>query len=97
MLQFKLLCGEAGGLCSCGGHLLLWQVRPGHVHCVCCNARAEMSQLIVNEFAHAFMNLIDLDHHDDLVSVLTKCVAVQFLQHLLAEEAWLHARPHLLQ
>jgi len=48
-------------------------------------------------FAHAFMNFTNSDHHEEVVSGLTKCIAVQFLQHLLAEEAWLHARPHLLQ
>lgn len=48
-------------------------------------------------FTHAVMICIDPGHYNHLVSVLTKCIAVQFLQHLLAEEAWLHAWPHLLQ
>lgn len=101
MLQLKLLCGEAGGLCSCGGHLLLWQVRSGHVHCVCIIAHAKLSPHIVSGLAHrlstCFHEVNDPDHRNDLVSALTNCVAVQFLQHFLAEEAWLHARPHLLK
>ena len=27
-LQQSFICGASSGLCSCGGHLLLWQVRP---------------------------------------------------------------------